>query len=71
MAEKLQFEFPEDTSELIQRLSHKTNLSPAEVIAKGLGLLELLVQAHDEQRIFVERSKVGNKGEEYEIDIHA
>jgi hypothetical protein len=71
MAQRLQFEFPEDTSDLIEKLSHKLNLSRAEVIAKGLGLLNLLVQAHDDRRIFVERPRSGERGEEFEIDIRA
>lgn len=71
MAQRLQFEFPEDTSDLIEKLSHKLKLSRAEVIAKGLGLLNLLVQAHDDRRIFVERPKSGERGEEFEIDIRA
>jgi hypothetical protein len=69
MAQRLQFEFPEDTSQLIERLSNKLGLTRAEVIAKGLGLLDLLVQAHDEHRMFVERPKSGQSGEEFEIDI--
>lgn len=69
MTQRLQFEFPEDTSKLIDNLAAKLHLSRAEVIAKGLGLLELLVQAHDDHRMFVERPTQGNAGQEFEIDI--
>jgi hypothetical protein len=69
MVQRLQFEFPEDTSQLIDKLSSKLHLSRAEVIAKGLGLLDLLVQAHDDQRIFVERPRSSQPGDEFEIDI--
>lgn len=71
MAEKLQFEFPPDTSELIETLAKKLNLKREDVVAKGLGLLQLWAQAHDARRIIVERPQPGNPGEEYQIDINS
>jgi len=68
-AEPYVVEFQSETTELIDNLATKLKLDRVHVIARGLGLLELWVDARDENRIIVERPKSGS-GKEYEIDVN-
>lgn len=64
-------EFPPDTLLLIDKLAGKLQVSREVVIAKGLGLIDLWVDARDDDRMFIEcpRRKVNKKADEFEIDI--
>ena len=62
-------EFPPDTLALIDKLAQRLKIDRVHVVAKGLGLLELWVDAREEGRLIVERPRSGFSGQEYEIDI--
>jgi len=72
MAEPLIVEFPSETVDVIDKLSRELKLDHMEVISRGLGLLELWVDAHNHTppRTIVERPAGGEtRNDEYEIDI--
>jgi hypothetical protein len=70
MAEPLIVEFPSETVEVIDELSRELKLDRMEVISRGLGLLQLWLDAHKNQRTIVERpAGGGTRNDEYEIDI--
>jgi hypothetical protein len=69
MAEPLVVEFPSETVDVINELSKELKLDRMEVISRGLGLLQLLVEAHKHQRTIVERPVGETRNDEYEITI--
>lgn len=69
MSERLQFEFPPETSRAIEDLSRRLHLAPEIVLSKALGLLSVWANAKDSDRILVERPQNGASGREYKIDI--
>lgn len=70
MAEPMIVEFPAETVEVIEQLSKNLGLDRMTVISRGLGLLQLWWEAHDNQRTIVERPIGGERrSDEYEIDI--
>jgi hypothetical protein len=70
LAEPLIVEFPPDTVEVLNELSKELKLDRMEVISRGLGLLQLWLDAHKNKRKIVERpADGGTRNDEYEIDI--
>ena len=69
MAEPLVVEFPSETVDVINELSKELKLDRMEVISRGLGLLQLWVDAHKNRRTIVERPAGDTRNDEYEIDI--
>jgi hypothetical protein len=70
LAEPLIVEFPPDTVEVLNELSGELKLSRMEVISRGLGLLQLWIDAQKNNRKIVERpAGGGTRNDEYEIDI--
>ena len=69
MSGKLQFEFPPETSKLIEDLAKRLGIDKAHVISKGLGLLAVWADARDHERVLVERPRNGLVGQEYQIEI--
>lgn len=70
MAEPLIVEFPPETVDVLNDLSEKLGLDRVEVISRGLGLLQLWLDAQKNQRTIVERpAGAGVRDDEYEITI--
>ena len=72
MPEPLIVEFPPDTRELIDRLADALNLSRVEIISRGLGLLQVWVEAQKNHHIIVERPASPERGpapDEFEIAV--
>jgi hypothetical protein len=72
MPEPLIVEFPPDTCEIIDRLAGALKLSRVEVLSRGLGLLQLWVEAKENHHIIVERPAYPDRGpapDEFEIAV--
>jgi hypothetical protein len=72
MTEPLVIEFPPETVEVLDDLSSNLKISRVEVISRGLGLLQLWVDAHKHDRTIVERPRnIEVRSDEYEIVVSA
>jgi len=72
MPESLIVEFPPDTREMIDRLAEALKLTRVEVISRGLGLLQLWVEAQQNHHVIVERPAYTERGpetDEFEIAV--
>ena len=65
-------EFPPETTQVIDGLRKKLHIKDrAVVIQKALGLLQLWVEAQEQDRIIVERPRSGaDEKEEFEIAVY-
>lgn len=70
MAEPLIVEFPPETVEVLNDLSKELGLDRMEVISRGLGLLQLWVDARNSKSKIVQRpADVPTSNDEYEINV--
>jgi hypothetical protein len=70
MATTFVVEFPPETTEVINKIAEALHLERVDVITRGIGLLQVYVEAKNQNRILVEKPASG-VGEEAEIEIAA